>query len=1089
MMNGSRVKWILFFICFGVGSALFAQPQLKFIENKCQWPEEILFAAQVPGGAISLSKGEFGYTFIDTRPVEEYHQGSHPSEPVIGPDEEWMLPGHRVKAIFLNANLQATPSPFGAFSGYYNYFIGSDASAWSSDVSAFEGVLYNEFYPGIDLKVYSQGDNMKYEFIVAPGADPSHIAWRYEGVDGVLALNGDLVVTAAPFSFIERQPVIYQEKNGERVIISGEFERQSDIMRYCIGEYDPCIPLIIDPVLIFSTYSGSLADNWGSTATPGEKGTLYSAGVTNHGLGGFFPATAGAFQVSYGGFYDIGLLKYDSTGTKLLYASYLGGTGAESPHSLVINSEEELLILGTTGSSNFPTTANAFDRTYNGGVSTNNVIQYQNGSDLFVTKVSRDGRIMLASTLLGGAGNDGLNPTSSALVANYGDQLRGDIITDESDNIYISTVTSSANFPVAGSFGLTYQGGSTDALILHLSNDLSEIKWAAFLGGNAADASHTIKFDPDGNIIVAGGTASADFPATAGSYQATHNGFVDGWIARLKKDGSQILHSTFTGTHAFDQVYFVDLDQAGNIYAYGQTSGPMPVTAGVYKNTNSGQFLQQFDATLSSLLLSTVFGSGRGIPDISPTAFLVNDCNNIYLSGWGGSINNQLGFWQSSTLGLPVTADAFQKTTSGSDFYFIVLTSDATKLLYATYLGGTFSKTHVDGGTSRFDKSGIVYHAVCSGCMALNPLGRSTSDFPTTPGAWSRTNQSANCNNAAFKFDLSLLKARIQTNSVSLKQPGLNRVCIPDKIVFQNFSTGGQTFEWYFGDGQRMVKHDTSKIIYQYLLPGTYKVKLKVVDLGTCIGVDSTFTFITVSMATGMAGPDRTICQGQTTQLSASGGVQYQWQTADNTFTSQQPYPVVTPDKTTRYFVSIQDANNCVRKDTIQVAVVPRVELAFAVKKNYTCEGRPALQVEKLSEEEGHIFFDFGDGTTSDLPEVVHHYENDGVYVVRLVGTRESCVFDVTERVAIHSLFIPNVITPDEYPENNAFKIIYGKQTISQSDLVASLQVYNRWGKRVYESDQYLDDWTAGNVEAGVYFYELVVKDEFTCKGWLHVVK
>jgi len=207
------------------------------------------------------------------------------------------------------------------------------------------------------------------------------------------------------------------------------------------------------------------------------------------------------------------------------------------------------------------------------------------------------------------------------------------------------------------------------------------------------------------NLFVAGGTASFDFPTTSGVYQTTFGGDVDGWIAQVSGDGSSILRSTFTGTPTFNQVYFLDLDMQENVYVYGQTTGSFPVTSGVYSNPNSGQFVQKFDNTLATLSFSTVFGSGIGIPNISPTAFIVNDCVNIFLSGWGGQINSQLGFWNSSTNHMPVTPDAYQKNTSGSDFYFMVLSSDASQLLYATYLGGADSRTHVDGGTCRFDKS------------------------------------------------------------------------------------------------------------------------------------------------------------------------------------------------------------------------------------------------------------------------------------------------------------------------------------------------------------------------------------------------
>jgi gliding motility-associated-like protein len=609
------------------------------------------------------------------------------------------------------------------------------------------------------------------------------------------------------------------------------------------------------------------------------------------------------------------------------------------------------------------------------------------------------------------------------------------------------------------------------------------------VGGNNADASHTIKFDPQGNIVFAGGTNSINFPTTTGVYQKVHAGSVDGWIARIDKEGAAIITSTFTGTASFNQVYFIDLDTDGNVYAFGQTSGAFPTTTGVYKNSNSGQFLQKFNAELSELKFSTVFGSGRGIPDISPTAFLVNDCNNIYMSGWGGSINSELGYWNSSTVGMPITSDAIQKTTSGSDFYFILLTGDASELLYATYLGGTQSKTHVDGGTSRFDKSGVVYHAVCAGCAALNPTGRATSDFPSTVGAWSQLNRSMNCNNAAFKFDLSLLKARIQTNSVSLTQPGLNRICIPDKIVFQNYSTGGQFYEWDFGDGNKQVKMDTSLIVYQYTNPGSYRVKLTAIDQGTCIGIDSTFTTISVFRKLGVAGPDQTMCFDAATTLLANGGIQYDWTSADNTFKSTQQNPRINPERDTRYFVSIADINGCVRKDTVDVAVIPGIDLKFEYERIYDCINRPVLSVTNLTETEAQTFFDFGDGTSSDLEAAQHTYEDDGTYLLRLIGVREGCVYERVEPIPIYTLIVPNVITPDEYPENNNFNVLYGGVSIATAQLKVELKIYNRWGKLIYENQNYNNDWAGANVEAGVYYYELKAENETTCKGWVSVLK
>lgn len=1094
-MISKKSSWICLLALFGFWIPCMADPGLKFIKNKTQWLKHIDFMAKIPGGSFSIQAGSFRYSFLDQRKIEDLHEQSHGKNKEIDIQHELnqKIDGQIIQASFLGCNVQATPQPFGELSEYYNYFLGNDSTRWSSNVHAYEGVIYPNFYAGIDLKVYSQGQSLKYDFVVAPGIDISIIRFEYKGADELYLKNGDLIVHTSLADIIEKKPLLYQIINGKKIYIKGSYELNGKQISFCLEEYyDPCYELVIDPLLIFSTYSGSTADNWGSTATSGEHGTLYSSGVTTTvNAGGFFPATPGAFQTTNGGLYDVAILKYDSTGSKLLYASFLGGSQSESPHSLVMTMNEELLILGTTSSSNFPVSISAFDKGFNGGVPENNVIEYNNGSDIFIAKISRNGNQLLASTYLGGSQNDGLNPSNSPLVRNYGDQLRGDIISDAVGDIFVSTVTSSSNFPVTNAFDLTYNGGATDALVMKLNSDLSQVSWATFLGGSQADASHTIQIDKDGNLFVGGGSTSPDFSMISGAYQVINAGNADGWIAKLKSDGSAILKSTFTGTSQFNQVYFLDLDQQESVYVYGQTQGAFPVTANVYSNPNSGQFLQKFDNSLSTLLFSTVFGSGIGIPNISPTAFLVNDCNNIYLSGWGGVVNSAEGFWPSSTTGMAITSDAFQTTTSGSDFYLMVLTGDATQLLYATYLGGTTSRTHLDGGTCRFDKGGVVYHAVCAGCAAFNSTGRSTSDFPSTSNAWSRINGSGNCNNAAFKFDLASLKARIQTNSLKLDMPGLNKICVNDTIVFQNKSIGGQTFFWDFGDKNKQTKIDRKDILYKYPLPGDYTVKLKAVDQGTCIGKDSTKTKISVFVPLGFTGPDQVMCFDVGTQLIAGGGVGYQWKTADNSFKSNQPTPTVNPKEKTAYYVSITDVNGCTKKDTLNVRVVPSIDLQFKVERtDYNCFNRPAVKVINQTDPAENVFFDFGDGTTSDLPTVTHSYSRDGLFPVRLVGKKESCVYDKVINVPIFELKVPNVFTPEQTPGfNDTFVIEYGGQPISKSTLNVSLVIYNRWGGKVYENKSYKDEWTANDISAGTYYYEAQIEGETNCKGWVQVIK
>jgi hypothetical protein len=1093
------LSWLFF--SAHVALATDPAPAVKFIENKNQWPASVQFSARVHGVTMQVEPGRFVYYMLDEEKVQHIHERSHHPQQVSEADlSDNVIAGHTIHVNFAGANTSSQPLPFGRWSEYYNYFLGSDSCHWASRAYAYEGFIYPSFYTGVDLKVYSAGEHIKYDFIVAPQGDPSKIAIEYSGADIQLTQGGDLTVGTPLGSIIEKKPVAWQWINGRKIMVACEYNLNGQRVSFIFPEgYDPCYELVIDPLLIFSTYSGSTADNWGSTATPGEKGNLYSSGVTNHfvngNFSGVFPATGGAFQTTYGGLYDISILKYDSSGSKLLYASYLGGNDSESPHSLVMNAQEELIVLGTTSSPNFPTTPNAFDRSFNNGQPVSHVVAYNNGSDIVIARISKDGTRLLGSTFVGGSKNDGLNPANSSLTKNYGDELRGDVITDAQGNIYISSVTASdTDFPQVPSKDNTYNGGITDAILLRFNANLSQMNFSLFLGGSKEDAAHTLKLDAANNIYIAGGTASSDFPVTTSIYQNKLAGDADGWIAKVGPMGDTLYHSTYTGTTSFDQIYFLDLNEDGEVYVYGQTAGKMPITpANVYRNPNSGQFVQKFDSKLKQLQFSTVFGSGRGMPDISPTAFLVNECNNLYMSGWGGSLNQ--AHWDlSSTIGMRVTSDALQSNTTGDDFYFIVLTDDATEFLYGTFLGGNSSRTHVDGGTSRFDKNGIVYHAVCSGC------GGPFSDFPTTPKAWSRTNRSLNCNNAAFKFDLSSLKARLQTNSIQLDMPGLNKICLPDKIVFQNLSTGGEVFEWKLGDGTVITKRDTSMIIHAYKNTGRYTVWLKAIDPGTCKVKDSVSTIVDVFNAEATIQGDDNLCKGNQYTLKASGGAIYSWTSADGSFQSSDPTPVIKPSDTTVYYIRVTEANGCIHRDTIQINVIPVVTPEFEMFREENCFTLPVIRVQDLTDSlaaTDRLFFDFGDGTTADGLELEHEYENDGTYTIKLIAVRtignSVCVTENVQSIPVYTLKIPNVITPGNGDGlNQSLFIQYGKvkgATPLDFGFSTSVVIYNRWGSKVYESSDYKNDWTADGLASGIYFFEVTVQNHATCKSWVQVIK
>jgi hypothetical protein len=326
--------------------------------------------------------------------------------------------------------------------------------------------------------------------------------------------------------------------------------------------------------------------------------------------------------------------------------------------------------------------------------------------------------------------------------------------------------------------------------------------------------------------------------------------------------------------------------------------------------------------------------------------------------------------------------------------------------------------------------------------------------------------------------------------------PGLNKICIPDSIVFQNRCSGGEIFEWDLGDGTKISKLDTSSITHQYKSPGRYKVWLKAIDHGTCKVKDSTSTTIDVFLAQSKAQDDDDLCLGTRYQLKVNGGVQYSWRSEDGSFQSGEQNPFVTPPDTTVYYVRVTEATGCVRLDTVQLNVIPSIVPKFELRRESDCYSSPSVFVTNLTDSlwaEDQMFFDFGDGVTSDQSAVQHEFETDGVYTIKLVGVRGICISEKTIPFMAFTLSIPNVITPGvKDGKNDTFMVHFGKtgNTIPNDyGFKVSVIIYNRWGEKVYGADDYKQDWSAEGLAAGVYFYEVTVDGHATCRSWVQVIK
>ncbi|MGZ4053909.1 MAG: DUF7948 domain-containing protein [Bacteroidia bacterium] len=837
------------------------ETKIKFAENKNQWDKKVLFRAQLDGGALFLQKDAFTYNFYDKEALRHNHAGQNSKDILTGP-----IRSHAFRMTFLNALPSVETSAKDKTHDYNNYFIGKDKNKWAGEVRNFREVNYKNLYEGTDLQILGMQNSVKYNFIVSPKGNTNDIKLFYEGLDNIKIDKGNLVLTTSVNELVEEKPYAYQWIDGAEVPVPCEFVLENKTVHFRFPKgYNKNFDLTIDPVLVFACSSGSTADNFGMTATYDSQGDLYSGG-TCFNIG--FPTTLGAYDTTFNGATaygrtDVVITKYDSSGTFLQYSTYIGGaTGTEIVTSLIVDDLGDLLLYGATGSSDFPVTPTAYDTTFNGGILLHFIYNgsfFDNGTDIYVAKFNPTGTTLLASTYIGGTMNDGVNVNNDSVLFsagppavyefpadslqyNYGDQYRGEINVDHAGNAYIASSTRSGNFPIVNGFDNT-MGGLQDAVAFKFNSDFSVLLWSTYLGGSDNDAGYALALDDSLNIYITGGTRSTNFPTTTGVLRPTYQGGkADGYIAKIKNDGTALLASTFWGTPAYDQTYFVQLDNDSNVYVVGQTEGVMPITPGVYNNPNSGQFITRMNSSLTTLGFSTVFGNGSGTPNISPSAFLVDECKNIYVSGWGGKIVPPT----TVTTGMPITPGAYQTTTDGHNFYLIVLSANASSLFYATYFGGPQSWEHVDGGTSRFDKKGIIYQSVCAGCGGHD-------DFPVTPGSWPYTspsytpvtagvpssgiNMSSNCNNGTFKFDFQV--PPVNADFTIDTAVG----CTPFSVTFNNHSSPYGTYLWNFGGG------DTTSVIYNpthvYTVPGTYTVSL-ILTNSACKIADTAFTYITV---------------------------------------------------------------------------------------------------------------------------------------------------------------------------------------------------------------------------------------------------
>tara|TARA_B100001059_G_scaffold85396_1_gene83545 strand:- start:9949 stop:13677 length:3729 start_codon:yes stop_codon:yes gene_type:complete len=718
-----------------------------FIENKGQFDKSIISRLDLSTHTISMLNDGFSVLLHDQKEwakmITHYHDNLMHNHSDQETNKIDTFHFQLLKYSFIGANFNtlnfSQPSK-----AYYNFYLGNDSSKWVGGVHKYSKLTFRSIYPNIDLEYEVIGERFKYNFILNPGANLSDIRVKIQGHNGLNIQSNRIAMKTNFGVFSEIMPLSFELNGGQKKVIQMKYVDRGGYIGFESSFFKSKVKTIIDPELIFSTYSGSTVDNFGFTASYDDEGNLYSGGIATSPtkfLDGVYPTTPGAFDVTFNGgepntfACDIAISKYSSNGQNLIYATYLGGNENDYPHSLIVDENNQLIVFGTSSSANYPTTANAADPFYNGD------------EDIIVTKFNVDGTSLVGSTFIGGFGSDGINDNGDTRYF-YADDYRGEVNLDNDGNIYVATSTSSFNFPTT--LGVLQPGpsGVQDGVILSLNPDLTALRWSTYFGGTGGDAIYSVDISSDGDLYIAGGTSSRNIPTTPGVYSENRLGETDGFIARISSDGTQVKQATYCGTSAYDQILQLEIGKFGNVYVVGQSEGNLPTKGVVYSNNNGKQFVSKFKPDLSELLINSVYGSGGDDPDITINAFLVDDCNKIYVSGWGSNSEDMPAKTLSN---MPLSDDAFQKTTDGQDFHLAVFEEDMADLSFATYFGGNQTGDHVDGGTSRFDKRGIVYQSVCSSCPE-DPLSSRISDFPTTSGAYSENNPSPRCSNASFKM-------------------------------------------------------------------------------------------------------------------------------------------------------------------------------------------------------------------------------------------------------------------------------------------------------------------------------------------------
>ncbi len=654
---------------------------LAFEVNRGQFDQRVRYAGRTPGGSVYLTDSEAVYVLPMPDAGDRHQQLA-------------------LRMRWLGASERLTLSAGAPLPQHSNYLRGNDPAQWQTDVPSFASVRYDGLYPGVSMVWTGKlAGNSQYDFVLAPQADASAIALKFEGAESLqLDSNGNLLIHTAAGTLTHTRPVSYQVVDGRRRPVQSGFTVDGLQVGFNLGSYDRSLPVTIDPTvelqrLAFSTFLGGTGNEQGDDLVVDRMGNIYVTGSTRSAG---FPTTAGVFDPSFAAADDVFVTKLAGSGASLIYSTFIGDSGNESGTGIDIDDSGQVYLTGPTSSPGFPTTPGAYDTSFNGN------------TDIFVLKLSAGGNALVYSTFIGSGGFD----------------ESVDLVRDSSNNVIVAGRSVSGNpvYPTTANAFDTSFNGTNDVIVSKLAASGANLLYSTFLGGSANDAANAMALGADGQVYVTGfsaasGASATDYPTTPGAFQTLHAGQNDIFVSRIntaQSGAASLVYSTFIGGTSSDSANGIALDPAGNAVIAGMvlSGGGYPIVVGAYDNSPNGALdvvVTALNPTGSALVYSTyIGGSGSEVA----SAIQTDRAGNTHLTGY--TIDAAVDY--------PTTAGAYSVTHAGGhDVFMSKLSANGSTLQYSTLIGGLGDD---DGQGLALDSAGNVY---LTGQTAF-----SGTQFPTT---------------------------------------------------------------------------------------------------------------------------------------------------------------------------------------------------------------------------------------------------------------------------------------------------------------------------------------------------------------------